>query len=170
MGPFQCNSTPDLFINAALSIFSFLSHLSYATQFFLNAHNSIEMRPSEVRKYRLFVSYRRRGYSLRTIEALPSDPDCSLMLSYCHLRDLVPGQAYRSDRNRDKTPIVYKIRLYSTSVPVMQFNRRKLFTLFTCLFYLIIRYAIHAKTSHKPKLRLIKEGIGSKAVLGQQKA
>ncbi|GFS22839.1 hypothetical protein ElyMa_005119300 [Elysia marginata] len=47
-----------------------------------------------MKKYLLFVKYKRLGYSARTIEAHHADPDCSLLLSHCHLRNLVPGQAY----------------------------------------------------------------------------
>ncbi|RUS83153.1 hypothetical protein EGW08_009100 [Elysia chlorotica] len=57
-------------------------------------HLPKEMTASEVKNYRLLVTHWRRGYSPNTINARPSDPDCSLLLSHCHLRNLVSGEAY----------------------------------------------------------------------------
>ncbi|GFO39105.1 hypothetical protein PoB_006561000 [Plakobranchus ocellatus] len=55
-----------------------------------------ELSTTDVHDYELEVSYKRFGYNEIKLKTRPSDPDCSLLLSHCHLRNLEPGEAYRS--------------------------------------------------------------------------
>lgn len=77
-----------------------------------------EMSLRVVKNYRLVVRYRRQGYSPKTIEAHHTDPDCSLLLSYCHLRDLVRGKAYSVtiliDDVRNRTVLGQAVFAFST--------------------------------------------------------